>query len=68
MDETELLACVKAAARLAGLPLDEARAAAVAVHFGRTAALAHLLDGVPLAPDQEPAELYRPAPFPQDDA
>lgn len=67
MNETEVLAYVKSAAVLAGLSLDDARAWAVAVHFGRSIAIARVLDGVPLAPEQELAEIYRPAPFPQED-
>lgn len=64
MEETEVLAYVKAAAMALGLPLDAARAQAVAQHFGRTVAIARVLDGAPLAPEQELAEIYRPAPFP----
>ena len=51
-----------------GLPLDAARAQAVAQHLGRTVALARLLETAPLAPEDEPAEIYRPAPFPTEDA
>lgn len=64
MSEEEVLAYVKAAAALIALPLDEARARAVALHLGRTAAMARLLDEAPLAPEDELAEIYRPAPFP----
>jgi hypothetical protein len=35
----------------------------VAGHLARTAAMAGLLDGVRLGVDDEPAELYCPAPF-----
>jgi hypothetical protein len=68
MDESQVLAYVKAAAQAIGLPLDEARAQAVSLHFGRTIAIARVLDGAPLAPEQELAEIYRPAPFPAEDA
>lgn len=68
MEETEVLNYVKAAALALGLPLDEARAQAVAAHFGRTAAMARLLAAAPLAAEDEPAEVYRPAPFPAEDA
>ena len=64
MSEDEALAYVRAAATLAGLPLDDARAQAVAMHLSRTAALAKLLEQAALAPEQEPAEIYKPAPFP----
>lgn len=68
MTEDQVLAYVRAAAVLAALPLDEQRAQAVAQHLGRTATLARLLDAAQLAPDDEPAEVYRPAPFPTEDA
>ena len=68
MNEDQVLAYVRAAAALAALPLDEQRVQAVALHLGRTAALARLLDAARLAPDDEPAEVYRPAPFPSEDA
>lgn len=68
MSEDEVLAYVRAAAGMVDLPLDAQRAQAVALHLGRTAALARLLEQAPLAPEDEPAEVYCPAPFPQDDA
>jgi hypothetical protein len=64
MDETEVLAYVKAAALAVNLPLTEARAQAVAAHLGRTVAMARLLDGAGLVPEIELAEIYCPAPFP----
>lgn len=63
MNEAQTLDYVKAAAAAVNLRLDEARAARVAVHLHRTAAMAALLDDFPLAVHDEPAELYRPAPF-----
>jgi hypothetical protein len=68
MEEGEVLAYVKAAARAADLPLDEAAAQRVAGHFSRTVAIARLLERAELAPEDEPAELFRPAPFPAEDA
>ncbi len=65
MQKTELLAYVDAAARLVGLQLDTARAKAVALHLGRTAALAQALEDVTLPVEDEPAEVYCPAPYPQ---
>ena len=56
---TQALAYVKASAALQGLVLDETRAKAVAAHLARTAQLAQLLDGVPMGPDDELAEIYR---------
>jgi hypothetical protein len=68
MDESQVLTYVKATAQAIGLPLDDARARAVALHFGRTIAIARVLDDAPLAPEHELAEVYRPAPFPAEDA
>ena len=65
MSDDGLLAYVQASAALQGLPLDEARARRVAQQLARTAALAQLLEAAPLAPHDEPAEIYCPAPFPQ---
>ena len=56
---TQALHYVKASAALQGLVLDEARAKAVAAHLARTAQLAQLLEGVPMAPEDELAEIYR---------
>ncbi len=67
MDESEVLAYVKAAAVAVGLPLDDARAAGVAQHLGRTVAIARLLESVPLRPTDELSEMFRPAPFPAED-
>ncbi|MDP2406861.1 MAG: AtzG-like protein [Hydrogenophaga sp.] len=65
MTEAQTLAYVRAAAVAVGLPLDEAQAARVAMHLQRTAGLAATLEAIPLAPHDEPAELFRPAPFDQ---
>jgi len=66
MEDSEALTYVKAAARALRLPLDEDAARSVAAHLARTATMARMLDDVQLAPDQELAEIYRPAPFPDD--
>ena len=63
MTDTQILAYVKASAALQGLPLDEARAQAVAVHLARTAHLAQLLDNAPMVPENELAEIYNPLAF-----
>jgi hypothetical protein len=65
MDAPETLAYVKAAALAVRLPLDDSTAQRVAEHMGRTAAMARMLDGAELAPEQELAEIFRPAPFPK---
>ena len=66
MQDFEVLNYVKSAAQAVGLPLDEARSHAVAAHLGRTVAMARALDAAGLTPADEPAEIFRPAPFPQD--
>lgn len=65
MNETQTLAYVRAVAAVVGLPLDEAQIARVAVHLQRTAGLAATLEDIRLAPHDEPAELFCPAPFDQ---
>lgn len=62
--ETPLRDYVMSAAALLDLPLDEARATRVAMHLGNTAAMAKLLETVPLAFHDELAEIYCPAAFP----
>ncbi len=64
MEEQHIIAYVQAAAPTLGLQLDAQRAAAVARHFGRTVAMARLLEQAPLAPELELAEIYRAASFP----
>ena len=64
MPDADMPAYVRAAAMLLRMPLDPERAQRVAGHLARTAALAALLDAAPLAETDEPAEIFRPAPFP----
>jgi hypothetical protein len=64
MNEAQTRDYVMAAAAALGLRLDAARARSVAQHLQRTAALAALLADAGLAPELEPAEVFRPAPFP----
>jgi hypothetical protein len=64
MNNEQALAYVKAAAVAVGLPLDEARAQAVALHLGRTAAMAAQLEAFVLEVSEEPAEVFCPAAFP----
>lgn len=68
MQQQDILNYVQAAAPTLGLQLDAQRAAAVAQHFGRTVAMARLLEQAPLAPELELAEIYRAAPFPDAEA
>lgn len=63
MTAPNLLAYVNSTASLLGLPMDAERAARVAAHLQRTAAMAALLDDAPLAPHHEIAEIYSPAAF-----
>jgi hypothetical protein len=64
MTEQNSIDYVRAAAAALELPLDDAAAQRVASHLARTAAMARLLDAADLAPGDEPAEVFRPAPFP----
>ena len=68
MEPDEVLAYVKASAKLLALPLDDARALRVAQHMERTAGLAQLLEKAALGPEDELAEIYCPAPFPNQSA
>lgn len=68
MQDTDLVPYVRAAAQVVDLPLSPERAQVVAMHFARTVAIARALEHAPLAPEQELAEIYRPAPFPTEDA
>jgi hypothetical protein len=61
VNDDDMLAYVRASARLLDLPLYEARAARVAGHLQRTAALAALLERQDLTVEDEPAEVYCPS-------
>jgi hypothetical protein len=61
--DEQTLAYVQAAAVAVALPLSDTQAQRVANHLQRTASLAALLDGFDMAPNEEPAEIYCPAPF-----
>ena len=63
MNESDVLAYVKASATAQGLVLDDARAQRVATHLARTAHLAKLLEDAPLGVEDEPAEIYKPIAF-----
>ena len=65
MTEQSIVDYVRAAAAALDLPLDDAAAQRVATHLARTAALARLLDAAALTHGDEPAEVFRPAPFPE---
>jgi Protein of unknown function (DUF4089) len=64
MTDEQTLAYVKTMAAAIDLPLNEACAKNVAVHLGRTFGMVAALKDYPLAPEQELAEIFRPAPFP----
>ena len=66
-DNPEVTDYVRSAARFLDLPLQEAQLERVATHLARTQAMVALLRDAPLAPEDEPAELFRPAPFPDED-
>ncbi|WP_332738381.1 DUF4089 domain-containing protein [Hydrogenophaga sp.] len=63
MTDEQTLAYVQATAVAVDLPLSDAQAQRVATHLQRTAALAALIDAFELKVDDEPAEIYCPAPF-----
>ena len=63
MNESEVLAYVKASAAAQRLLLDDARAQRIAIHLARSAHLAQLLEDAPLGVDDEPAEIYKPMAF-----
>ncbi len=63
MESDDILAYVKASAKLLALPLDDERAQRVSQHMERTAGLARLLETKVLSPEDELAEIYCPAPF-----
>lgn len=64
MNDADVVAYVQAAARFLDLPLDDARAYAVAKHLSRTVQLARQLEAFPMPLEEEPCELFSPAPFP----
>ena len=63
MNQADVLNYVTSSAVLQGIPMDAARAARVASHLQRTAAMAALLDTANLSIDDELAEIYCPAAF-----
>ena len=63
MNQADVLNYVTSSAVLLGIPMDAARAARVASHLQRTAAMAALLDAANLSVDDELAEIYCPAAF-----
>lgn len=64
MNSTEALAYVRAAAVAVDLPMDDERARRVAATLVASAGLARLLQDHALRVHDEPAEIYRAAPFP----
>jgi hypothetical protein len=68
MTEADLIACVRSSAQLLDLALDAAQVERVALHLGRTRAIAAALQAVPLKPADELVEIFCPAPFPAEDA
>jgi hypothetical protein len=64
MTDNDLLAYVKAGAALQGIPLTHQRAMAVAAHLRVAQGIAQTFQSDELFPDDEPAQLYCPAPFP----
>jgi hypothetical protein len=69
MDTTPdpVVAYVQSTAAFLQLPLDAEQVLRVALHLARTRAMVMALRQVPLAPGDELAEIFRPAPFPEED-
>ena len=65
--DDDVIAYVRSSALLLGLKLDDAQVHRVATHLARTQGFATLLRDVPLGPEDELAEVFRPAPFPSED-
>ena len=61
MNDADALSYVQASARALQLPLDAQQAQRVATHLQRTAAMAQLLECLPLTEFDEPADVYCPA-------
>lgn len=64
MNEANALNYVKASAAALDLPLSAERMQRVAGHLQRTAQMAQLLQDMTMDPEDELAEIFRPAPFP----
>ena len=60
----DVLAYVRSSAQLLDLTLDDAQIERVALHLTRTLGLVAALRHAPLGPEDELAEVFRPAPFP----
>jgi hypothetical protein len=58
---------VRATAMMLDLPLDAAQVQRVATHLARTKVMAGALAALPLAPEDEPTEIFCPAPFPTEE-
>ncbi|HMC14079.1 MAG TPA: DUF4089 domain-containing protein [Albitalea sp.] len=65
---SDVIAYVRSSAQLLDLTLDDAQVERVALHLARTRGIAAVLANTPLAPADELAEIFRPAPFPAEDA
>jgi hypothetical protein len=65
MTDDDFTHYARSACTLLGLNLAAADHAAVAAHLARNAQIAQLLGAVALSAADEPAEIYRPAPFVQ---
>jgi hypothetical protein len=65
--DMDVLNYVKAASALLELPLDAARAEAVALQLGRTMEMARQLEDFDIALGVETSEIFCPAPFPSHD-
>ncbi len=64
MNDNDLLAYIKAGAAIQGVPLTHQRAVAVSAYFKVAQGIARTVQSGELLPEDEPAQLYCPAPFP----
>jgi Protein of unknown function (DUF4089) len=67
MTEQETLQYVNTTAHAIDLTLDAAQAQRVAAHLQRTFGIVAGLKALTMPPDQELAEIYRPAPWPREE-
>lgn len=67
MTEAQALAYASVSADAMGVPMNEARVARVAFYLVLTSRLADVLEAHPLGVEVDPAEVYCPAPFPEQD-
>ena len=58
---------VRSTARFLDLPLSDEQVERVAIHLARTRTMVEALHALQMLPEDEPSEIYLPAPFPEED-